>query len=299
MSRLTRKQFEEAMHKEACSINQLVVKKYAYIDTVVIWFHARINKTQLAEIIRRCDGSAWPEYLPMKFQPWWSCKLTMQRPRDECFGYLAFLAFGFLDDVCRDYKINQLHIALDLCTEIQADAQAVNDFNATYLVKPWPGKRKLGNYGLTLYSAKPSKTQLRNNLVQYSDRPSKITGQPCMHLEWRCLNAGDVKRAGVQSFDDLINFQHRDFWEPKLRYQVIDLGALGQRLLKTKRRQPREKDFRTGHFIARLAAYRHVNEPTGEFIRPYGCVSAIREVVGAKLVNKCVLRLPNDGFLPK
>jgi len=299
MSRPTRKQFEEATLKRANSVAQLITAKHAYVDTVVNWFHITLKPEHIAEIDQRCDGDAWINYdKPMKYQPWWKCKLTMQKPKDTAFYFLEALAGGFIEDYPYHYIITQTHFALDHVTATVSDKESVHEFNATHLVKAWPGKQMLGNYDGTLYSAKYSKTPMSSNFVQYSDLPSKVDGQPCDHLEWKCLCAPHVKKAGVQSFDDFINFRHRDFWEPKLRYQAIDYGALGRRMLKTKRRQPREKDFRTGHFIARMAAYRHAEEPNGEFIRPYGSVAAIREVVGAKLVNKCVFRFPNDQFLP-
>ena len=133
------------MLKEAYLISQLVVRNYAYIDTVVVWFHITLKPKHVTEIKRRCDGDAWINYdKPMKHQPSWRCKVTMQKPRDACFHYLeALAAGGLIENYPYYYLINQVHFALDFITLNQADAEIVHQFLAKHFVKLWPGKTNL------------------------------------------------------------------------------------------------------------------------------------------------------------
>jgi hypothetical protein len=196
MTRPTRKQFEEATIDQANSVAQLIKAKLPYIDTVVVWFHISLKDYHIAEIRRRCDGVVWiNDDKPMKHQPWWKCKLTMQQPQDEVFYYLDALADGFIESYLFHYIITQVHFALDHITATALDKDVVHEFNATHWVKAWPGKGKLGNYGSTLYAAKTSTRRMSSNTAHYCDLPSKVNGQPCDHLEWKCLNLITTVRA--------------------------------------------------------------------------------------------------------
>ena len=85
----------------------------------------------------------------------------------------------------------------------------------------------------------------RNKLVTYREDWSRITGQPSVvHHEWRAASAPAVRAAGINSPADLVGFDHRAFWERRLKMVEVDLERVG-RLLRnrnegTRRRAPRQ-----------------------------------------------------------
>jgi hypothetical protein len=76
----------------------------------------------------------------------------------------------------------------------------------------------------------PSGRPTRINFADYDDQRSKISGQPCLHIEARISTADALRGAGVHSAADLICYDHRTFWQKHLRYRALDLASFGRHL---------------------------------------------------------------------
>lgn len=74
-----------------------------------------------------------------------------------------------------------------------------------------------------------------DNLVMYSDRPSKITDTPCVHLELRLSSSTILKKLGIYSLQDLIDFRHESLWDHYLDLRDVDYTQLGALLNKGKK----------------------------------------------------------------
>ena len=68
--------------------------------------------------------------------------------------------------------------------------------------------------GETRYDAR---RRSANVTALYGDRASKVTGELfCLHVEWRCNRANALRRLGINSINDLVDFDHRAFWRKRL-----------------------------------------------------------------------------------
>lgn len=78
--------------------------------------------------------------------------------------------------------------------------------------------------GITIYLANKAWT-----LVIYARR-SKLTGENCIHAEWRYLNASSVKqKLGIRTIENLIDFDYEKHW--KLKGRSITLLTIDRQLL--------------------------------------------------------------------
>lgn len=108
-----------------------------------------------------------------------------------------------LADAC-GWTPNYFETAIDIIVSEWAEALALHYFLDATFVQCWHGKQQLVRIGdlrehdpcATTYSG-----QRRANLrfVWYSDRPSKITNQPCLHLEARRQGVVACRRAGIST----------------------------------------------------------------------------------------------------
>jgi hypothetical protein len=77
----------------------------------------------------------------------------------------------------------------------------------------------------------PSGRPTRINVVAYDDLPSKVTGEPCVHIERRLTGAPVLRDAGIDSAADLIGFDHRGFWQERLLLYEFDPATFGRYLI--------------------------------------------------------------------
>jgi hypothetical protein len=71
----------------------------------------------------------------------------------------------------------------------------------------------------------------RVNVVYYADQPSKVSGEPCLHVEARIRGRDALTRAGIHSARDLINFNHRSLWQQLLRFYDLDAERFGRHVM--------------------------------------------------------------------
>jgi len=94
-----------------------------------------------------------------------------------------------------------MDIALDLITGDADAASSIQDFLDTYQTKPWRGRQRQAKHGTTSYSSNTRNVPIV--VVKYSDKPSKINGRPCCHVEWRIQTGAGVSSAGVREPRDI------------------------------------------------------------------------------------------------
>lgn len=288
------KHTSEQVERQYCEeVATLVSARVAYFDTVFIWLNRYLSSTEFQSIKSLCSGRAWPEQRePMWGQPWWRCRLTLQRPRAEAFSYIESLGTR--------HVVSQTHFALDLTVDDLRALEAVDAFFARHWVQRWRPAVRVETIAETRYSI-PLTHRGRNRTAQYSDRRSKISSALCTHLEWRCGNAAAVKQQGIRTVADLVGFDHRAFWKQKLQLRRIDFGRLGRRLQRTSRRQPRPDDVRIGYMAALAAAEveSDVAMEHAQLTRPVECVEAVKARWGAGVVRRCSVTIENASFLPE
>ena len=215
----------------------------AYIDTVHVLLKHGINARQLAQLKVLCDQeraavSFYGKWKPRNVNPRYERELHLQTPTNTVYAHLA-------RNINQTYCVNRVDVSLDLITRNKQDAYEVQDFLQLHLCKRRPGKNMTTEYATTLYWSKPQ-TKLdrygrikmirpRRDIAAYSSLPSKITGQPCAHIDFRYFEAASCKRR-FRTFADLQMLNLTDFWaehlwlrenDPiKLERQVVRLGGI-------------------------------------------------------------------------
>ena len=286
---------------EAKRIAALVVDRRAYIDTVVIRSNRPFPANLVSFVQNGCGGLAWPK--DENVNPYWRYRFTMHRPSDTVFACLGRYRGGPI-------KISRVDLSLDYITATPRDARIVQRFFDTHAVKRWHGKQRLGRYDGSTYTARTD-DRPANLFAGYSDMPSKTSATGgrahCYHHEWRCQTPDAVRRAGVHTCRDLINFAHRAYWAKNLLLQAIDYGRLGWELEMRDRRKrgatiARRRDYEryapAGHAFA--SRVREVDD-AGQFTRPDGCVQELKdncEDLDTATLRKCLITIPNAPFLP-
>ena len=254
---------------------------------------------EISTLDRRCGGDLHVHDKQQPFHPKYRQRLQLPQPTNHALTYL-------LNRVGAAHQINYLELPLDLTTTSASDAQKLQEFFEVYWVQTHRGKLRVGSYGGTAYSANRGKA--RNSHTIYSDRPSKVTGEEfCCHLEWRISGRPAVRAAGFESLVDLLEFDHRAFWEKKLRLRAIDKQKLGRICTRTRRRKPGCKKSTPGQpvdidAIAGAAVIRASTTPNPSPMRPHGSVQEVIDYCRLSLkLNpaSALVELPNDQFLPR
>ena len=101
------------------------------------------------------------------------------------------------------------------------------EFVRSFHIKRWRGEQwVVFCRGTSRYSAKQG---VANLLVVYSDLPCRrVTEETaCVHLEWRLNGARALQRAGLGTIGQLLQLDHRAFWQKRLLMHTVDQQALG------------------------------------------------------------------------
>jgi hypothetical protein len=162
-----------------------------------------------------------------------------------------------------------------------------------HLVKPHHGNQQVRWYAdQTRYSGP---RRARNVLALYRDKHCKVTGEVyCVHLDWRIRGVEALRRAGIGSVRDLLQFDQRQFWQQRLRLFDIDASGLGRRHQNcsdgTNRRKP--------YFL--LPGWNFDAYVGRVLLRHYGSVQEIIDQHRHDFdVRRSLLPIATDQFLPK
>jgi hypothetical protein len=176
-------------------------------------------------------------------------------------------AIQLLDDMLIrtgwSFLINRLDFALDFIVGDYDALDRLDQFIKKRLVKRWHGKQRNIQVKATQYSS--YKPWPCHQLVVYPTRRSKITDELCVHVEWRAKGKPRVESLGIFDLQQLIHFDHREFWKKRLCLEEVDWRMLGKQLLgRGRAKKPlmtdfgfglgcRDADVRAGQIIARAA----------------------------------------------
>jgi hypothetical protein len=137
--------------------------------------------------------------------------------------------------------VSARRIAIDWTFDSCASRDEAWQFINRHLVRRHHGKKQK----ICLYADGPRGSELKlddvqtrydagrsapNLTVLYNEEISRKTGEiaPLTHLEWRTKGAQAVRSLGIVSVSDLLQFDHRRFWEHRLLLLDASPGRLGR-----------------------------------------------------------------------
>jgi hypothetical protein len=146
-------------------------------------------------------------------------------------------------------------LALDLHYE---NATAVHQAMKMCICQPWSGQRRVVDCGGGLYTGQRKRGR-HHHFCMYSDKPSRITGEPeTIHLEKRIQGLQLLRKIGIKDAADMLDFDHVGFWRDTLPHLFIylDMARYGRmehnRLTNSKRRGARIDDHARGEAAFRF-----------------------------------------------
>jgi len=190
----------------------LILDKITYIDTVwlLISKDEHFDEKELAELEQYCRSVKLTEVGPRRRRLMgdkWGQRLNIQLLTMDA---LLWLHNRFGANGQNLILMTRVDFSLDLITQYLKSAQELQAFINCHLVQRWHGAGVVKFINGTMYFRC---RYSRNNIAVYSDRPSKITGEFCCHIEWRICTADALRRAGFYSIEDLINWNPNEFWK--------------------------------------------------------------------------------------
>ena len=174
--------------------------------------------SKLTWLNRHCAPSPQPLNEPAGFGRYRQ-RLELVRPDTEALRFLA---------KCRR-RLNCVKLALDWLLQNKAMLHAAGSIIKGHLIK----RHHREEHGVTclgdmLYLGRPT-DKIRP--AAYGDQACRHTGHPhCFHIEFRLKGMQTLNRAGIYSVTDLLNFDHRAFWERRLLLAELDYGYFGRML---------------------------------------------------------------------
>ncbi len=185
---------------------------HAYIDTLHVEVRRPVSGAQLSKLRSLCRKAK--QMRPNRPNcSKWRRVLHIQNPSRGALEWLR-------GDLRQEGLITRVDIALDLVVDAEGSAGRLQRFFERHLVQRWRGKRIRTSFGNTRYWANNPMTA--RNLAVYSDRPSKVTGAACCHIEHRTCTGEACRRRGLGTFDELLDFDSRAFWARELCLKAID-----------------------------------------------------------------------------
>jgi hypothetical protein len=124
-----------------------------------------------------------------------------------------------------DLHVNKVEFASDWSFSRWLDSDQAFLAVVICFVKQRHGKQRVNLFERTFYSASQ---RVGNEFACYADKRSRITGEPCLHSEWRITGASNLRRVGVSSVQDLLTWDHRSFWQQRLLLYAVDRQRLGR-----------------------------------------------------------------------
>lgn len=155
--------------------------------------------------------------IDVDYQPRWSYELTLRQPSRRALRLLLKVLGDTIGveviylEVARDFPVNSERGTYRLLVYLIR----------TTTLRSYRGKVRMSKHGVYF-----GKRKRDLSLVAYADRLSKLKtearGLLCLHAELRFKGAPSVRRAGVHSLQDLIDFDFDGCWTKRVRHW--DLG---------------------------------------------------------------------------
>lgn len=274
------------------------MERHAYIDRIDLWLKEPITHADRKWLKGECGHVYGRRNLRKLFYPQLQYRLSLTQPSAAAILFLAKYP---------EARLSVVEVALDLIVENEEDCELGREAINRYFVKR-NHRTQDGFAGDTKYSG--PRWSSRTVYVTYSDKPCKITGGNCIHIECRMYGAETLKRAGVRHPTDLLTLNLRKFWKDKLLFFVLNHEKFGRkcwnRYLRTRRRLSwilriplksgvfeYNRDTRISQTIFR--SYRSMQEMWDEFGKLWGTLRPyVKQVVVDDLLpeNRLLVQLP-------
>jgi hypothetical protein len=192
-----------------------------YFDLVRFWLRAPVSPATIAWLRKHC-GHVHQKTRKACFDKKFRQRIELKQPKPEALKWLAG----------QSAMINRVEVALDYAFPTAAHQEAAYSFLHRHLVRRWHRRRQRihiehGKKGTQTRYDGPR--YAANGVVFYPQPRSRITGaSDIVHLEWRLNRLMAVRAAGIRSGRDLLNFDHRAFWQKRLLLFDVKAGRLGR-----------------------------------------------------------------------
>ena len=230
------------------SLDSLFRRACPFLDTVAVCLPRHLTGEEQAEIRTSCREMAYhpKESRVRKQQIWFEMTgqkirykvvITLQQPTNETFHALNRMIEGDARPIP-----NRVHFAIDYPTEDRAKAEQLHFVILHYFYKPWHREE----HGVRRFRRPEGHTdymglqECRSVWTIYSGRPSKISGGPACHIEWRFQGVDALREPSlhIATLEDLIDYDHYSFWKRRMRMCKFDMARLGKKLSGRRNRAP-------------------------------------------------------------
>lgn len=180
----------------------MILRTVAYPDTVECIFYPKIPRKLYQDLKERNDGRLFPRRSRKprtRLRPgqvW-----VLSQPTARALRLLERYRVRQQASNLPKYAVYRVDIAIDFICDTELDAQAVGDFLRTHTLQKWHGSAFASDCCGTYYSAPAHRAR---NVVIYSDKPSKITGDACAHLELRFRSVRKCREKGFDQLEKLV-----------------------------------------------------------------------------------------------
>lgn len=200
-----------------CSSNTLLiprlhVESLAYFDTVVVLVLGELDATDKNFLSDHCGSPVHPR---SSKRPGWT-RIQLQQPNQVALQRLADIWETFDPRPC----LSRIDVALDLTTATTEQAIQLTRWIEARLFKRHHGRQTVKRFLNSRYTASRAARTL--NIATYGDKASKVTGEPCAHLEFRMQRARVCRNQGLHSAKHLIDLNFRDFLVRNFALREID-----------------------------------------------------------------------------
>ncbi len=263
-----------------------------YLDTVIVSFPATANELSLRQKVHRYRGCRWLESHHIQKQGNGMLELKLHRPVAQMLEKVAeWIAAG-------ECRLAGIDVARDFMAATQADAFQLHAWAYRHVVQS--NRRKIAiklTQGVRKRTrlAEPHTVYLQcksagRNTVIYSDKPSKVTGGPCCHIEARIRGSRTLQRMKLVDNLPALNdpVEQRRVWNQIVRFSTWDALKIGQAIVVAKSKAGGNcRIFRYPQIVAGLEMRAMMNDLKAQ---------AITATVVAAVCNRFGLRV--DRFMP-
>lgn len=193
-----------------------------YLDTISLWTEDVLDASVVQALNQLCGKRATVKWKRMKYHPRFRSWIELRQPSHEAIQLLAAVCEG-------ECLINRVDTSFDLMTANQVQADVLGDYFRWHMIFPWHRRQKIGWYERGMYSR--SREFGRKVIAIYFDKESKVTGDPCVHLEARVTGAACVRALGISGLENLLEFDQHSYWKNSLRLQSPDYTRIGRQAI--------------------------------------------------------------------
>ena len=250
-----------------------------YFDCVVIWLRIFVDRRTREKLRKHCGSLEYDNRIP-RWDRNFRQRLDFKQPTDRALRWIASRTDGL---------INYAEVTLDLIFDTSEDSLAARSYLDRYRIRRWHRRE----HGIRYYDNDPNNQRYDgpptapNVVTDYLEDHCRITGElNCLHLEWRLNSLYAVRAAGILRPRDVLTFDHRAFWQERLRLYAVDPGRLG--------RLYRNRNQRTHSHLITPADRKHGNRVIGR----YETIQEFIDDYRSTRIDRVLTPLSTEPFLP-